>query len=208
MAAASCRLPNGLWPGGREELLSQPLKPAPAVPFKSPYDLFRREQQPLQPPGLSRQDREKRFGELPPYSSSPSLTLALPYVQCAAGQLWRALPETKKAKYKAGLTCLAPLGQGGKRTWVPTSAPSLLLAPTTKATMMHSNERRSSGSCHFTVTPVPPRPPTAPAAASAAVPHAPSITPTIPSSSWLKQQQLEEESSGSVWNASGVSQSK
>ena len=152
--------------------------------------------------------REALRSELPPYSSSPSLTLALPYVQCAAGQLWRALPETKKAKYKAGLTCLAPLGQGGKRTWVPTSAPSLLLAPTTKATMMHSNERRSSGSCHFTVTPVPPRPPTAPAAASAAVPHAPSITPTIPSSSWLKQQQLEEESSGSVWKASGVSQSK
>ena len=37
---------------------------------------------------------------------------------CAAGQLWRALPETKKAKYKSGLICLAPLGQGGKRTWV------------------------------------------------------------------------------------------
>ena len=75
MSAASCRLPNGLCPGEREELLSQPLKPAPAVPFKSPYDLFRWEQQPLQPPGLSRQDREKRLGELPPYSSSPSPTL-------------------------------------------------------------------------------------------------------------------------------------
>jgi hypothetical protein len=50
--------------------------------------------------------------------------------------------------------------------------------------MIHSNEQRSSGSSHFTVTPVPPRPATAPAAASAAVPHAPSMTPTI-------QQQLE-----------------
>ena len=59
MSATSC-------PGEREELLSQPLKPAPAVPFSSPYHLFRREQQPLQPPGLSKQDREKRLGELTP----------------------------------------------------------------------------------------------------------------------------------------------
>ena len=51
-----------------------------------------------------------------------------PYI--FAGQLWRALPETKKAKYKSGLTRLAALGQGGSRTWVPTSAPSLLPAPT------------------------------------------------------------------------------
>ena len=51
---------------------SKPTKIAPAVPCISPYNLFRREQQPLQPSGLSKQDREKRLGELPPYSSSPS----------------------------------------------------------------------------------------------------------------------------------------
>ena len=60
---------NGLFPGEREKVSSQP---APAVPCISPYDLFRREQQSLQPPGLSKQDREMRLGELLPYSSSPS----------------------------------------------------------------------------------------------------------------------------------------
>ena len=39
-----------------------------------------------------------------------------------------------------------------------------------------------------------------------AVPPAPSVAPTIPSSSWLEQQQLGKESSGSAWKAFGVSQ--
>ena len=89
------------------------------------------------------------------------------------------------------------------RTWVPTLAPSLLPTPTTTAVAMTQlNERRSSDS-H---SPMPPRPPTASPATSPAVPHAPSAAPTIPLSSWLKQQQLAEESSDSVWQASEVSQ--
>ena len=50
-----------------------------------------------------------------PALASPTLHSFAIY---AAGQLWRALPETRKAKYKSGLTCLAALGRGGKRTWV------------------------------------------------------------------------------------------
>ena len=76
MSAASCRLPNGLSPGEKEKC--QPLKPAPAVSFSSPYDLFRREQQPLQPPGLSIRDREKRLGELPPLPPALAYPLILP----------------------------------------------------------------------------------------------------------------------------------
>ena len=122
------------------------------------------------------------------------------------GQRWKALPEAEKAKYKSGLTCLAASGQGGMRTWVPTLAPSLLPTPTTTAMAMTQLNKRRSSDSHFTATPVPPRPPTASPATSPAVPHAPSAALTIPLSSWLKQQQLAEESSDSVWQTSGVSQ--
>jgi len=49
-------------------------RPAPADPsspcakktFYNPYNVFRREQQPLLPPDLRKHDREKQLGELPP----------------------------------------------------------------------------------------------------------------------------------------------
>ena len=92
MSAASCRLPNGLSPGEKEKC--QPLKPAPAVSFSSPYDLFRREQQPLQPPGLSIRDREKRLGELPPLPPA----LAYPFI----------LPLSEDGQTGTGTGCFEP----------------------------------------------------------------------------------------------------
>ena len=62
------------------------------------------------------------------------------------------------------------------RTWVPPSAPSLLPAPTTEPFGL---------------------------GAAPAVPPAPSVASTIPSSSWLEQQQLAEELSDSMLEAVG-----
>ena len=65
-----------VWPGTAGRAAPPETRPAPAEPsapraekktFNSPYNIFRREQQPLQPPGLSKQDREKQLGELPPH---------------------------------------------------------------------------------------------------------------------------------------------
>jgi hypothetical protein len=92
------------------------------------------------------------------------------HVHVRPGQRWKALPEAEKAKYKTGLTYLAASGQGGVRTWVPTSAPSLLPTPTTTAVAMTpSNERRASDS-HFTAMPVPPPTPAVPFGAPSALP--------------------------------------
>jgi hypothetical protein len=92
------------------------------------------------------------------------------HVHVRPGQRWKALSEAEKAKYKTGLTYLAASGQGGVRTWVPTSALSLLPAPTTTAVaMIQSNERRASDS-HFTTMPVPPRQPAVPFGAPSALP--------------------------------------
>ena len=95
------------------------------------------------------------------------------------GQRWNALSEAEKAKYNTGPTGLAASGQGEGGTWVPISASSLLPAPTTEPFGL---------------------------GAAPAVPPAPSVAPTIPSSSWLEQQQLGKESSDSAWKAFGVSQ--
>ena len=98
---------------------------------------------------------------------------------CPTGQRWNALPEAEKAKYNTGPTGLAASGQEGGGTWVPISAPSLLPAPTTEPFGL---------------------------GAAPAVPPAALVAPsTIPSSSWLEQQQLAEELSDSM-NAVGVSQ--
>jgi hypothetical protein len=140
---------------------------------------------------------------------------------CAPGQRWKALPEAEKAKYKTGLTLLAASGQwGGMRTWVPTSAPSLLPAPATTAVAMSTAvlvlpagvwvpsplpPARASGAS--TTRAPAPRPLTA-LAAPAPAPPPPLPTdlaqilfdelacltaePTASSSSWLDQQQLAE----------------
>ena len=63
------------WPGTARRAAPPKKRPAPAEhsppppkkkAFNTPYYLFRLEQQPLKPPGLSTQDREKRLGELSP----------------------------------------------------------------------------------------------------------------------------------------------
>jgi hypothetical protein len=92
------------------------------------------------------------------------------------GQRWNALPEAEKAKYNTGPTGLAASGQGEGGTWV-------LPAPTIKPFGLGAD-----------------------LGAAPAVPPAPSVAPTIPSSSWLEQQQLGKESSDSAWKAFGVSQ--
>ena len=102
---------------------------------------------------------------------------------CPTGQRWNALSEAEKAKYNTGPTGLAASGQGEGGTWVPISASSLLPAPTIKPFGLGAD-----------------------LGAAPAVPPAPSVAPTIPSSSWLEQQQLGKESSDSAWKAFGVSQ--
>ena len=71
----ACVLPSAFpgWPGTAGRAALPKKTPAPAEPsaprakinFNSPYNVFRREQQPLLLPGLSMKDREKQLGKLP-----------------------------------------------------------------------------------------------------------------------------------------------
>ena len=69
----------------------------------SPYHEFCQIHRKLLPAGLSNAEREKKVG-----------------------QMWRALPEAEKEKYKASLTKLPTCGRGGMRAWVPAN---MALAP-------------------------------------------------------------------------------
>ena len=124
-------------------LSSKPLVPSPTLPLPAP-----------DPSSL-----------LSPFS------LTLPAPCHAPGQMWKALPEAEKAKYKVGLTPLPASGRGGMHAWVPTSSPCLPSTPITTAV---------PGRVHPPLPATPAPPPTL--AAQSAAPAAPPVAP-LPSSS-------------------------
>ena len=128
-------------------LSSKPLVPSPILPLPAP-----------DPSSL-----------LSPFS------LTLPAPCHAPGQMWKALPEAEKAKYKVGLTPLPASGRGGMHAWVPTSSPCLPSTPITTAV---------PGRVHppLPATHAPPPTLAAPSAAPSAAPPALPVAPP-PSSS-------------------------
>ena len=82
------------------------------------------------------------------------------------------------------------------RTWVPTLAPSLALAPTTTAVAMtQSNERRASNS-HSTAMPVPPPTP--------AVPVEEEIREEPSQETWLREMKIEEAIEETILESNGI----
>ena len=119
-------------------LSSKPLVPSPILPLPAP-----------DPSSL-----------LSPFS------LTLPAPCHAPGQMWKALPEAEKAKYKVGLTPLPASGRGGSRAWVRLPPALGRVHPPLPVTPAPSPKRAAPSAA-------PTAPPIAPPAAPPAAPAAP-----------------------------------